>query len=267
MNIFLYKSNNFGDAVSKRFWKEITTKTITNDTNNSHYVTIGSVLHFIKHNSIVFGAGFISETSKLPVRPASIISVRGPLTREKLITSGIQCPPNYGDPLILMPCIYNISTTINDNIVGIIPHYVDKNNTNMLELKKDLEKNRYIVKVIDIEVGDNYGKLINDINSCKYIISSSLHGVIMGIVYKKNTCFLEFSNKVIGGHFKFNDFFKSIDINFTYNKCYNTNILNNTIIVDYDKLVDIGTKLIKLIPVIDDNRKIQLTKKYQEFYK
>ena len=41
-------------------------------------------------------------------------------------------------------------------------------------------------------VGENFKKLIDEINECKYIISSSLHGVIMGLIYKK-TIFLEFS--------------------------------------------------------------------------
>ena len=31
----------------------------------------------------------------------------------------------------------------------------------------------------------NYKKLIDEINSCKYIISSSLHGIIMGVKHKK----------------------------------------------------------------------------------
>jgi hypothetical protein len=88
----------------------------------------------------------------------------------------------------------------------------------------------------------------------------------MGIVYKKKTCFLEFSNNVIGGHFKFNDFFKSIDINFEYNRSYNTDILHNTINVDYTKLVNIGVKLISLIPFIDQTRKEALTKIYTDFY-
>ena len=79
-------------------------------------------------------------------------------------------------------------------------------------LKQNLEKVGYVVKYIDIQVGDDYEKLINNINTCKYIISSSLHGVIMGIIYKRKTIYIQFSNKVIGGDFKFNDFFKSINI-------------------------------------------------------
>ena len=99
------------------------------------------------------------------------------------------------------------NVNIQDNIIGIIPHYIDKNNKNYKLLKTKLEKKEYIVKYIDIEVGNNYKKIIDKINNCKYIISSSLHGVIMGIIYKK-TIYVEFSDKVLGNGFKFEDFFK-----------------------------------------------------------
>jgi pyruvyltransferase len=268
MNIFYFNSKNFGDAVSKRFWREITGREITTNTVQSHYITIGSVMHFVKNNSIIFGTGFISQKgNNISAKPIEIISVRGPLTRDRLIKEfNLNCPKHYGDPLILMPCLYNKEIVITDNIIGILPHYVDKNNSNLKLLIHNLKNKGYTVNIIDIEVGDKYEDLINSINNCKYIISSSLHGVIMGIVYKKKTCFVEFSNSVIGGQFKFNDFFKSINIDFKYKKNYDSDILDNYIKVDYNILLNLGINLIKLMPFIDNQRKEELIKIYHNYY-
>jgi pyruvyltransferase len=279
LNIFFYdKKKNFGDSVNKIFWERISNKKVRHYNKNIHYITTGSIMHFVNNKSIIFGTGFISEnsdlgnskcntnTNKINKKPYKIISVRGPLTRNKLIENKIDCPEEYGDPLILMPCIYNKHSKIDEKIVGIIPHYIDKNNDNVNKLKQNLEDNGYIVKIIDIQIHNDYKTLINNILECKYIISSSLHGVIMGIIYNKKTCFLEFSDKVIGKQFKFYDFFKSIDINFEYKDFKNVEILNNYIKVDYKKLIDIGLNLIKLISFIDNKRKTYLSEIYKNFY-
>ena len=278
MNIFTIKSKNFGDGVNKRFWREIVKKEIVYNKEKEHYITTGSIMCLVNKNSIILGTGFISNKADLGGRkfksqdnkkyviPKKVISVRGPLSRKKLIDFSIECPENYGDPLILMPCIYSKQKKIKENIVGIIPHYIDKNNNNILKIKEELEKNRYKVKIIDIFVGRRYNKLIDQINECKYIISSSLHGVIMGIVYKKKTIYTKVSNKVIGGSFKFQDFFKSININYEDKKDFSKEILNNTINVDYENLVKVGKNFISIIPFISEKRKKNLIKIYTEFY-
>lgn len=278
INIKTINSLNFGDAINKLFWKILTNSTVYYNDNELYYLTTGSIMCLADEKSIIFGTGFISQhgdigggdfksTSNRKIKkPHSVIAVRGPLSRQKLLDFEIDCPENYGDPLLLMPCINYNCLEINKNIIGIIPHYIDKNNNNYKLLKKNLEKDKYIVKFIDIEVGSNHKKLIDDINSCKYIISSSLHGVIMGIVYKKRTIFVEFSDKVVGNSFKFQDFFKSININYKNINTYDTKILDNVINVDYKYLVSTGVKLISLIPFITKEKKTELTNKYKKFY-
>lgn len=265
INIFTINLSNFGDGVNKRFWEYIIEDDIVQDTNNIHYITTGSIMNGVNNNSIILGTGFISENSNIKT-PHDVISVRGPLTRKKLLNFNIECPENYGDPLILMPCVYDKYSNIKDNIVGIIPHVVDRKNENYRRLIHILKKEGYIVRCIDINVGDNYEILIDNINKCKYIISSSLHGVIMGLVYKKKTIFVEFSNRVIGGTFKFQDFFQSVNINYENINKYDKDIMNNIIEIDYKHLIDTGKKLISLIPFINNERKMFLTKKYEYFY-
>ena len=268
--------NNFGDAVNNIFWNKITNKNINyksiknnNYYKNIHFITTGSIMHLLNNKSIILGTGCISDDIKyIPkYKPIVVISVRGPLTRNVLLNNGINCPEIYGDPLIMMPCIYDKYKSIKDNVIGIIPHYKDKNNKLINILKKNLENNNLTVKIIDINIGSNYKKLIDEINNCKYIISSSLHGIIMGVVYNKKTIFLEFSNKVIGNKFKFYDFFKSLDINYSYRYSINIDILNNYIKFDYKNLFNNTINLINVIPFISKTRKIQLFNVYNKFYK
>jgi len=279
VNIKVFESKNFGDGVNKRFWEEIIQNKIENRYDKVHYITTGSIMFKVTEKSIILGSGFINKyadigghdyksiSNKKYTEPYNVISVRGPLSRQKLINFKIKCPENYGDPLILLPCIYSKHIEIKDNIVGIIPHYSDKNHKNCKLLKNKLEQNGYIVKYIDILIGDNYEKIIDEINRCKYIISSSLHGVIMGIIYKKKTIFLQFSDKVSGGcTFKFQDFLLSVNIVYKNINIYDVGIMNNIINVDYKYLKNLGIKLISLIPFINNERKSELINKYNLFY-
>ena len=271
---------NFGDAVNVRFWKEMANKSVRFTKEGPHYITTGSILCRAKSNSIIFGTGFISvkgdlggeqfseykSHNKKYVIPKEVIAVRGPLSRQKMLQFGVECPANYGDPLILMPCIYDKRNTVSDRTVGIIPHYVDQNSPHFKLLINNLKTKGYKVKLIDIRVGHNYEKLIDEINKCEYIISSSLQGVMMGIVYNKKTIFIEFSNNVIGRGFKFQDFFLSINTTYKNKNIYNHEVLKNIIKVDYQYLLGIGLKLISLIPFIDAARKKVLSNKYEKFY-
>ena len=89
----------------------------------------------------------------------------------------------------------------------------------------------------------------------------------MGIVYMKPTVHLEFSNNVIGGHFKFNDFFESIGTTYRPRRDYTFTILNNIVEVDYTNLYRMAINLIDVCPFIRSNRKYWLIKRYTRFYR
>jgi pyruvyltransferase len=278
INIHTLNSENFGDGVNKKFWELITNKNIINNINKEHYLTTGSILCLANNNSIILGTGFISEygdlggkrfiskSNKKYALPKKILCVRGPLTRNKLLKFGLECPEKYADPLIIFPTLYNPKKNVEKNIIGIIPHGRDYNHENVEILEKNLLKKNYIVKKINICVGDNYKKFIDEINECKYIISSSLHGVIFGLIYNKITCYLRFSDNVIGNGFKFFDFFESLNYKFDYKEYYDERILTNSVNIDYNNLVNLGINFINTIPFIDKNQKEMLIKKYKNYY-
>tara|TARA_R100001163_G_C5068066_1_gene207791 strand:+ start:4019 stop:4927 length:909 start_codon:yes stop_codon:yes gene_type:complete len=268
-------AKNFGDAVSKPFWKiisqcDINIKNIITDKSPA-YLTIGSILKLSNSNSTIIGTGFICEdddlgtgnwgerNSRVDSIPLKILSVRGPRTRNKLINMKIDCPTNYGDPLIIMPLVYNKKNHTKRYDIGIIPHYIDYNSKSVNNMMDKFRSNKKKVIKIDILCGQNYKSFIDKILECEYIISSSLHGVMMGIVYGKKTIWTEFSDKVFGERFKFYDFLESIDIH--NHECTNKN--NSKILKQYIKvnpyiLKKTGSDIINICPFIDINRKKNL---------
>jgi len=257
---------NFGDSINRIFFDLLTGESLEyhNNHDTTHYHCTGSILRLVNENSLVYGTGFISQnddlgapngskfTNEVYKVPKLIISVRGPLTRQKLINMGVMCPENYGDPLILFPLVYH-----NDQIseikgkIGIIPHYHDMNHINVHTLMNNLKKTNQ-VELINICTGLEYKRFIDKILSCEYIISSSLHGLIMGIVYKKKTILVEFSNNVFGNLFKFNDFFGSIDITYKVKNVYDETLMNNFISYDLTKIKKLAENMIKIAPFLKD---------------
>jgi pyruvyltransferase len=262
---YYFGGNNFGDSINSIFIDFLADKQYIYKKNPDqlHYMVTGSVLHFSNSNSIIFGSGFISESSGLGSgKPNKIFAVRGPLTRNKFIKMNIECPEIYGDPLILFPLLYNHSIKSKQKIIGIIPHFIDLNTDSLNELIRNLKTTGVSVKVIDIRVGTNYKPFINAIMECETIISSSLHGMIMGIVYRKPTILVQFSKKVIGNLFKFNDFFGSLSIEYTVKNIYDVTLLENKIPINYTKLKEVGHKLIDAAPFIEEERKVKLKSEY-----
>lgn len=216
INAIWWKSNNWGDALNpvliqylsglKPF--RIQDYTI-NPKNEPIYTVIGSILDWpllknkkILKNTVIWGTGFMIESGRLQGKPRQICAVRGPLTRENILKSGIPCPERYGDPALLYPMIYQ--PNINKKVkLGIIPHLLDK--------ESNLIKNFFIdpeIKVIDIE--GPIDTIVDQICSCKYIASSSLHGIIAADAYSVPSVYIKFSEKVVGDGFKFRDYFGSV---------------------------------------------------------
>lgn len=280
-NFFYLSNKNFGDGINNIFFNLLANKKFNfkKKKNDIHYLGTGSILKFCNNYSIIIGTGFIDEkddlgscnfnkmTNKVIHKPNKIILVRGPKTRNKLIKMGIDCPENYGDPLILFPLIYKIENIKEiKNKIGLIPHYIDFNIESTNNFLNYLKNNNHNVELINIMTGQNYKPFIDKIISSEIIISSSLHGIIMGIIYKKKVIFTDFSNKVIGNKFKFYDFFESINIKYNVLDFSDKNILNNFIEYKKEHLKNIGLKMIHLYPFIEESRKSFLKKEWTNYW-
>jgi pyruvyltransferase len=207
IQIFFSKGiQNFGDVVTPILLEKLSGKKIRyigkpKYYKKPHILAIGSILHLASKDSIVWGAGFMDPNKKCYEKPKKVLAVRGPKTRELLLSQGIDCPEIYGDPALLLPLVYTPKIKKQYKL-GIIPHYTDKNNK-WLKQFNNLED----VKVIDVQNKDTV-HFINDILSCEKIASSSLHGIITADAYGVPSTWIEFADLVDG--FKFLDYFLSV---------------------------------------------------------
>lgn len=214
MNLYGKKLDhqNFGDDLNYYLLKELTGKRIVNSKNMYvpnlvNYCCIGSIIDSLaNHYSFIWGSGVISKTAIMKNTPKKVYAVRGALSREYLLDHGIECPPVYGDPALLLPLVYQPQKSQKKHIIGIIPHVADLSNDkvyNLLQQSKDL-------KLIKLCGYKSWKNIIDEINQCDFIISSSLHGIIVSDAYNIPNLWVEFSNNVVGNGFKFYDYYSSV---------------------------------------------------------
>ncbi len=255
---------NLGDALNYSLVKELTSRKLIfleylpfPRGRQEHYLIVGSTLGLktVSEKTRVWGAGFISSGDHLHNHNVKlkIAAVRGPLTFRRLRETAITCEEVYGDPALLLPFVYNPEQKNKQYALGIVPHYTDKNIDYLKELAADPE-----IKIIDIEVGDDYKKFVNDILSCERIISSSLHGLIIADAYGIPSKWIQMSKNIIGGDFKFYDYFLSVHRN--NEKVTQINDMDELISmkytpISYDFRIDLKP-LIAACPLPDLNKKL-----------
>ena len=84
--------------------------------------------------------------------------------------------------------------------------------------------------------------MIADLTSCELIFSSSLHGLIVADSFGIPNIHMELSDKLVGGNFKFEDYYSSVD------KEHKTAVLNTImeerywekLITDYQPVKKLG---------------------------
>lgn len=206
-------SRNWGDDINYHLLKKLTNKniipydqsTLANRQHKTCYMCIGSIITF-NHvdETIIWGAGVIDPSKPLKHKPTKVLAVRGPLSRQYLLEQDVDCPEVYGDPALLIPQIYTPKAEKKYKL-GIIPHYDDFENPVLDHLKKDNS-----ILFIRLEGYNKWTDVLEEIASCEYIVSSSLHGLIVSEAYGIPNLWAEISGKLMGGHFKFHDFFLSV---------------------------------------------------------
>jgi pyruvyltransferase len=249
---------NFGDFITPFIYKSLFLKNPILDINGGKkkadvVIGAGSILDRSTTNSIIWGSGFMFGNETIQ-NPKKILSVRGPLTRNRLLKLGIECPESYGDIGLILPYFY-YPTVEKKYKLGIIPHYIDKPRFN--EIYKNNDKD---VKIIDVT--EPIQNVINNILACEMTISSSLHGIIVSHAYNVKCMWIQITNKIGGGNFKYRDYYGSLKFD-NYNEIlpyiYTEQISTNEtikLINDYpNPIFPINTKsIMELCPFIDINK-------------
>ncbi|MCM1402942.1 MAG: polysaccharide pyruvyl transferase family protein [Muribaculum sp.] len=176
---------------------------------------VGSTLADTDSQTIICGAGAVSEDTVLKECPKKILFVRGPKTRKLLMQQGIECPEIYADPALVLPHLY-LPQVKKKYKIGLIPHYVDKDKKQIKRLMTQTE-----VHTIDILLSPTRGQhsifsewrpWIDELNACEVIVSSSLHGLIIADAYQIPSLWVKFGNDINGKDFKFYDYYESLGI-------------------------------------------------------
>lgn len=225
VKLYYYKYPNVGDLLNEEILSSIfQLKFEMERFPTADLASIGSILDPLFINSKLFdqdkkmqnecdvnkpihiwGSGLMyhyENISQNKIRPLIIHAVRGEKTRKRLseiLGKNISCV--LADPGLLSPLI--VKPSDKKYHVGIVPHYVDKDE----EIFKKMLEHYPNSKFIDVQKETK--EVLKEISECKYIISTSLHGLIIADSYGIPNCWCEISDKILGNGFKFHDYFSS----------------------------------------------------------
>ncbi|MCM1147048.1 MAG: polysaccharide pyruvyl transferase family protein [Bacteroidales bacterium] len=153
--------------------------------------------HYVK------GCAFDGKTSVCPPP----LAVRGPLTRKILLDDGFECPEVYGDPALLLPRIYKPKPQKKRYRIGFIPHFHDLNSCLLSRLVDSMPED---CCVINLKKYKSFESVLDLINSCQYVVSSSLHGLIISDAYGIPNLWVKFRSDPEQDAHKYQDYFLSV---------------------------------------------------------
>ncbi len=205
-------TGNWGDDINVWFIEMVSGKMVVPaemlffPKKRKKYCVIGTVIPWcINSKTVVWGSGYGLANEELKHKPSKVLAVRGPLTRDWLLSQGVDCPPVFGDPALLLPRYYQ-PKSISKNRVGLILHHrdwdvLDKEAISIMESGAIL---------INLTQYDCWTDIIDQICSCDIVLSSSLHGMIVADAYGVPNVFVEFAFHH-SSYFKYYDYFLSVN--------------------------------------------------------
>lgn len=209
-----FVKNNWGDDLNYYLFGELSGKKIVNipiskmllKNDVKCYCLIGSIINFYNiDNKYIYGSGVMDNREPIEGVPKKIFSVRGPITRDYLLSNNIVCPPRYGDPALLLPLIYMPKVLKKDTIV-VIP-----NMGTDLELVTSMFRG-FADRVVFVDMRNyaDWRQPIDIICSARYVISESLHGLIVAETYNIPNVWVDFKEHPDYWDIKFMDYYYSI---------------------------------------------------------
>lgn len=198
---------NFGDWLSPVLCEAVSgQKVVYAKPSCCDVVAIGSIMHRLKnhfwtHRVHVWGSGLIEKIPPFNSRHY-IHAVRGKYTAATLRNCTVTA---LGDPGLL--CDILLPKPIQGKIyrVGVIPHYKDQKNPAIKEFAKQSG-------VTTIDIFSETLDFIEQVSRCEYIVSSSLHGLIVADALNIPNGWIKLSEKVRGNDFKFADYYSVFNL-------------------------------------------------------
>lgn len=205
IKIHYARIKNFGDLLNVDILNYFRFKAVyVSDSYKSQVALTGSILQHFDRNfqGYVLGAGFIDSRFKRLKNNWQVKIIRGPKSAKQC---GMKDTDRllYGDPGILASQIFKNAELQKTYRLGLVPHYVDY----------DFCKDQFgdISNVLIINVRQSPKKVAEEIQQCKNIASSSLHGLIFADSFRIPNIHLKLGNKLNGGLHKFEDYYLGMD--------------------------------------------------------
>lgn len=209
-------SINFGDELTSDIIERLFNRNVEvhNEIDTKFdMLGVGSLIHFFNditnYRTYVWGSGLIDDSISSVNNNFIFKACRGRSTLSKLSRRYQNIP--LGDPGLLCNLIYKNEVKKTDKI-GVIPHLRDWDSHFLNDI---IKKHPDIFQVIS--VAQTPEDVADQIKSCRLILSSSLHGLIVsdsfGIpnIHLRLSDNLKSPNHLRGGEYKFRDYYSGVD--------------------------------------------------------
>lgn len=166
-------------------------------------VAVGTIGHNLKNGVLHFwGTGIDATRNPIGVdgpyqRPPdtefNIHALRGPCTAQTFQAAGIDAPAVYGDPVWLLPRIWPLEDVEKTHDLGVILHISELTEQNpdatvrdmyaRYQIPEDLQGSITLINTFAPATVDGMRDKVREILSCRRILSTSLHGLVIAETY------------------------------------------------------------------------------------
>lgn len=166
-------TQNFGDQLSVILVERMLGKSVRQaNIEDPKVLGMGSILHFARDGDIVWGSGLNGKhpcPKDYPYCTLDIRAIRGPLTRLVLGSFGIAAPAVYGEPGLLFPRFF--------------PEFQKNPIREYVIVVHSSEEERVPRQDNIIFSTDPWPQVVQKIIESKFVISTSLHGLVIAEAY------------------------------------------------------------------------------------
>ncbi|CAA2105545.1 hypothetical protein MBUL_03245 [Methylobacterium bullatum] len=198
---------NFGDALSAVMVAAISGRVVRHaafDSKSERLVAVGTIGHAISNGTVhMWGTGLDAQRCPGNPNPAPyqrpagtefhVHAVRGPKTGAVLRAQGIAVPEIYGDPVYLLPKFWPMDHVAKTHEIGVIVHLTELASQDPAATVLDV-MTRYgipperkgdirIINTITERDAPSLRAKVEEIVSCRHILSTSLHGLVIAECY------------------------------------------------------------------------------------
>lgn len=188
---------NFGDDMTPWLLPHYGVVPVYRSPRTARMAAVGSILEFLPESfaGAIWGSGLMEDRAHT-LSHATVLAVRGPLTRERIGTSG---DVSLGDPGILVGRHARRPRIRWE--VGIVAHGHHRGHGGLLRLAA-LGGPR--VRIINVHQGA--AAAARQIAACSVVLTSSLHGLVTADSYGIPAVWTRLEPELTGGDFKFRDY-------------------------------------------------------------